>query len=499
MERRAEVATGAAKHGLSRRAREQTTLFQFTDRLFRARTLLDIYEAALDAICDALVTRRASILRFDGGGVMRFVAWRELSDGYRSAVDGHSPWSRRDRDAETIFVENVALLDEPPQLIGTILAEGIQALAFIPLAGAAELIGKFMIYYDTPRVFSDHERDLALTIARQLGFAIERFTSDAAAQRLTALVESSSDAIIAKDLEGILTDWNPGAERLFGYTKEEAIGQSVMLLIPDDRRDEEPKILERLRNGELIEHYETVRRHKDGRLIDISLTISPIRAATGQIVGASKIARDISDQRRAQEQQHMLLGEMNHRVKNVFALASGLVNLSSHSAVSPAELASIVSERLATLSRAHALTMSPAIAGYEPAAIKLHELLQAILAPYHGEQRPRFRIHGADATVPPSIVTSLSLLLHEFATNSVKHGSLSTIQGVVDITCKEEPSEFVIVWRETGGPPSDHPANEGFGSRLVKTTVKQLGRLKRDWTRAGVIIELAIKRNRLAD
>ena len=115
---------------------------------------------------------------------------------------------------------------------------------------------------------------------------------------LAAIVESSDDAIISKTLDGIITSWNPAAERLFGYSPEEAVGQSVVaLLIPDDRKDEENGILERLRRGGRIEH-ETVRKTKDGRLLDISLTISPVRDANGEIVGASKIARDITEQKR---------------------------------------------------------------------------------------------------------------------------------------------------------------------------------------------------------
>jgi PAS domain S-box-containing protein len=118
---------------------------------------------------------------------------------------------------------------------------------------------------------------------------------------LTALIESADDAIISKTLEGIITSWNAGAQRIFGYTAEEAIGQSVTMLIPPDHIDEEPAILARLRAGERIEHYETIRVAKDGRLIDISLTVSPIKGPNGQIVGASKIARDITDQRQARK------------------------------------------------------------------------------------------------------------------------------------------------------------------------------------------------------
>jgi PAS domain S-box-containing protein len=113
-------------------------------------------------------------------------------------------------------------------------------------------------------------------------------------RRLAAIVESSEDAIISKDLNGIITTWNQSAERIFGYTTEEIVGKPITLLIPPDRHDEEPGILERIRRGERIEHYETVRRRKDGALLDISLTVSPIRDALGNIVGASKIARDIT-------------------------------------------------------------------------------------------------------------------------------------------------------------------------------------------------------------
>jgi two-component system CheB/CheR fusion protein len=128
----------------------------------------------------------------------------------------------------------------------------------------------------------------------------ERKQADLAKARLAAIVECSDDAIVGKNLEGIIETWNAGAERLFGYTQQEAIGHPVTLLIPADRIAEEPAILERIRRGEHINHYESVRRRKDGRLLHVSLTISPIVDAQGQIVGASKIARDITDRKLAE-------------------------------------------------------------------------------------------------------------------------------------------------------------------------------------------------------
>src|SRR5208282_2518450 len=138
------------------------------------------------------------------------------------------------------------------------------------------------------------DRDGAIVGAVNLLVGADCVTADQAVQRLAAIVESSDDAIIAKSINGVITDWNLVAQRLFGYSAEEAIGRPIAMLIPEDRHDEEPSILARLRRGERIHHYETVRRRKDGGLVDISLSVSPIKNRAGRVVGASKIARDIT-------------------------------------------------------------------------------------------------------------------------------------------------------------------------------------------------------------
>ena len=122
-----------------------------------------------------------------------------------------------------------------------------------------------------------------------------------AQERLAAIVESSDDAIISKDLNGIITSWNKGAERIFGYSPEEVIGKSVIILIPSDHQDEEVMILSRIRRGERIEHYETIRQRKDGKLINISLTVFPVKTMDGRIIGISKIGRDITKQKEAEK------------------------------------------------------------------------------------------------------------------------------------------------------------------------------------------------------
>jgi PAS domain S-box-containing protein len=144
----------------------------------------------------------------------------------------------------------------------------------------------------------------------------ERKRSEEIAQRLASIVESSDDAIISKDLDGTITSWNKSAERIFGYMAEEVIGKPVTILIPPDRRDEETAIIERIRSGQRVEHYETVRVGKHGNAIQISLSVSPVKNTLGKIIGASKIARDITERKRAEEAQQRAEQELRDFVDN---------------------------------------------------------------------------------------------------------------------------------------------------------------------------------------
>jgi PAS domain S-box-containing protein len=296
-----------AEFALARRMDEQAALYQFSECLQHVASVAEIHEVALEAIVRALDCERASILMFDQANVMRFVAWRGLSEDYRRAVEGHSPWSRGETNPRPVVIEDVAASDLPAALKEIIAREAIGAVAFIPILEGGRLAGKLMAYYDRPNRLSGPQVEVALTLARQLSFSVARLKAEEArhaversAVQLVAIVESSDDAIVSKDLNGVIQTWNAGAERLFGYSAEEAIGRPVTLIFPPDRENEEPGIIGRIIRGERIDHYETVRRHKDGSLIDISLTVSPMRDSSGVIIGASKIARDISERREVQ-------------------------------------------------------------------------------------------------------------------------------------------------------------------------------------------------------
>jgi PAS domain S-box-containing protein len=315
-----------------------------------------------------------------------------------------------------------------------------------------------------------------------------------------AIIESSDDAIVSKDLDGVILSWNRGAERLFGFTHEEAVGKPVTIIIPLDRRDEEPAILEKIHRGERIEHFETIRQRKDGSLVDISLTISPIRNSRGKVVGASKIARDITELRKARDRQHLLLREMSHRVKNLFALSGSIVGLSARSAKSPQELAQSVRARLFALAQAQALTFSHGFAEDVNRPTTLQSLVRAIMAPFDEPEAPRIALSGIDAEVSGPAVTSLALLLHEFATNAAKYGALSAPTGTIKVVFIDEGDAIVVHWTELGGPLVAAPeGNEGFGSVLSRMAVSsQLGgEIVRDWRPEGLGIRVSFPRARL--
>jgi PAS domain S-box-containing protein len=157
------------------------------------------------------------------------------------------------------------------------------------------------------------------TAATLDGLDRERSQAERDSRQLAAIVQSSSDAIIGKTLTGIVTSWNPGAQRLYGYKAEEVVGQSISLLIPLDHQDEVPDILKRIKQGEWIEHYETVRKRKDGNLLHIALTVSPIKDSSGAIIGASAISRDITDKKAAEERFRLVV----EAAPNAMAMVGG--------------------------------------------------------------------------------------------------------------------------------------------------------------------------------
>ncbi len=298
-------------------------------------------------------------------------------------------------------------------------------------------------------------------------------------------LSSSDDAIVTKNLDGIITSWNNGAQRLFGYTAEEAIGKPITIVIPENRLNEETEIIGRISRGERIDHFETVRQRKDGGPITVSLTVSPVKNAEGKVVGASKIARDITEQKRGQEQIATLAREAEHRSKNLLQTVQAVVKLSNSE--TPEGLKAAIEGRIHALANVNSLFVETRWAGAELSAIAAQEL-----APYAGKRRKRVHIDGPPMLLEPSAAQAVAVTLHELATNSAKYGALSIDKGHIDLTWQYRTAgQLNLRWAETGGPKVRAPARKGFGSRVIERMVGQLqGKTQLDWRPEGLVCEI---------
>ncbi len=315
----------------------------------------------------------------------------------------------------------------------------------------------------------------------------EHQRAERVSRHLVAIVESSDDAIISKDLNGRIATWNKGAERLFGYAEEEVIGKPITILIPPERLQEEVDILDRIRRGERIEHFETERRRKDGSLIDISLSISPVADEAGRIIGASKIARDITEQKRREQQIALLAREADHRTNNLLAVAQATVHLTN--ADTAAELKEAIQGRLQALANAQSMLAQSRWAGAD-----LRELAIKELSPYCRNGDSSAQIEGPSLLLPPELAQAMAMALHELATNAVKYGALSTSTGLVKVEWSMHAGQKLhLRWIETGGPPVVPPTKEGFGTRAIMRLIGQLGgEVKYDWHARGVTCNILI-------
>jgi len=435
---------------------------------------------------------------------------------------------------------------------------------------------------------------------------------------LAAIVESADEAIASKTLDGIVTSWNPAAEALFGYTAAEILGRHISVLAAPGHEDEMPAILERIRRGQKVDRYETVRRRKDGSLVDISLAVSPIRDETGQLIGASKIARDITERKRVaealraseerfrnlanavpdivwtadpdgtitfandrwfefcgitpeqnarqwpelvlhpddrerclaewtrvlregsdyeievrnrrhdgeyrwfltraspirdgagritawfgcttdihdrkqgEERQQILAAELSHRVKNLLTVIGVLAERTGDRAASVEEFLEAFRGRVRALNSAQAALMATDWHGASLAA-----LVQAALEPYLVDGG-RIELDVQDLPIRSEVALTLTLALHELATNAAKYGALSSASGHVRLTARVEAgetgAEFLLVWEEEGGPPVQPPTYAGFGTTMLGKALEyqHQGRTELIWRAAGLLCRLRL-------
>jgi PAS domain S-box-containing protein len=289
---------------LAEAARQQLGLYHFVRQRHEAKTLEEIYSAALNAILGILRCDRASILLFDATNKMRFVAWRGLSATYRMAVEGHSPWQRSQANPQPICVEDMRHAQLPSGLKKTIREEGIHAAAFIPLVRDGRVIGKFMTYYNAPHSFTDLEVTLSLNIAGQLALAVERKHAEAdlleSEQFHRAFFSQSEVGMTRSDLQGRMTSVNKKLCEIVGYSESELIGRTILDLTHPDYQKETYRLHRALVNKGAPYHLEKRYVRKDGSAVWVNVTASPVRDANGKTQAAVGVIRDITQRKEAQ-------------------------------------------------------------------------------------------------------------------------------------------------------------------------------------------------------
>ena len=599
--------SASAQQALVSQANEATALYRLTDRLYRANSLDDVFDAALDAIIETLGCARASILLFDEAGVMRFVASRGLSESYRKTLEGHSPWKPGTRDPQPIFVSDIDHTDEPDWVKTTVRKEGIRGLAFIPLVAQGTVVGKFMTYYEAPHVFAEHETDIAVTIARQVGFSLERaqteearllaeeqlreseerfrlmsehapvmmWMSDAnggclhlnrmlrdfwgvdakalaefdwqdtmhpddapeigrrmmealanrgsvtikgryrradgrfrllqtdarprisphgeflgmigvnvditereqaesalreSEERFRLAVEAAPSGMLMMNADGRIMLVNAHAEKLFGYSRDEMVGQKIEFLVPERFRKSHPEYRESYRVRPSARPMGAGRDlfalHKDGTEVPVEIGLSPIETPEGVLALAAIV--DISGRKQAEAHRELLVAELNHRVKNTLALVQAIANQTFKGAVSSAEERHAFDGRLVALARAHSLLTQ---ANWENASL---EDLAVDALQVREANAQRVSLSGPRILLAPRQALAIGMALHELFTNAVKYGALSNDAGRIELTWSrsDEPQpRLKIVWRERGGPPVAAPKHRGFGSLLLERTL----------------------------
>lgn len=303
---------------------------------------------------------------------------------------------------------------------------------------------------------------------------------------LASIVESSDDAIVSKDLNGIVTSWNAAAERLFGYSAEEMVGRPIAVLAPPERAGEMPVILNRLRAGERIEHYETQRRRKDGSLVEISLTVSPIRDAAGRVIGASKIARNITEQVELRRRLELLHREVDHRAKNVLQIVQALLHLTR--APTKEQYVAALEGRIRTLAFAHTQ-----IAENQWRGADIDKLLTEALAPFRTSAE-QIALSGPTLFLQADAGQAVAITINELATNASKYGALSLPRGSIRVHWEVLDDQVRLDWLESGGPPVSAPSSHGYGMRVIESMLpmQAQGTVELEWRPEGLACSMRI-------
>ena len=322
----------------------------------------------------------------------------------------------------------------------------------------------------------------------------ERKRADTYTARMAAVALASHDALFGLTTGGYIETWNPAAQRVFGYSANEAVGQHIRILAQPSQHGEQSKIIRLAQSAETVGPYETRRLRKDGTSVDVSVAIAPVKARDGSLLSLSIAIHDISDRKEWEGRQRLMNRELAHRNKNSLAILQGILRSTLRSADSPQAFADAFSGRLHSLAAAQDILTSSDWRGAELRTLLNHQLSANALG-----DDDRLVVSGPDVNVPPEYAVSFSLIFNELATNAVKYGALSVPSGCLGIYWRtERPTpeslRLFLTWRERGGPQVAVPMKPGFGLILIQKCLAD-AKIENDFDPEGLTckIELTLK------
>ena len=323
----------------------------------------------------------------------------------------------------------------------------------------------------------------------------ERKRAEADTARMAAVAAASQDALFGATVEGYFEAWNPAAERLFGYTASEAIGQHISILAGPAERGAQGEYLARARAGEKIPPYNARRLRKDGSYVDVSIALGPVMAPDGSVMAISVAMHDISDRKEWEARQRLMTRELAHRVKNSFAILQAILRSTLKTTSNPQDFAAKFSGRLHSLAAAQDILTANDWKGAELGALARH-----LLSLYIADEGVRFAVSGPEVNLPAEYAVPFGLIFNELATNALKYGALSTPNGKIGLSWHvenkiNEGTLLKLTWRERGGPKITSLDGRGFGSALIEKSLAG-AKVERHFDADGFIctIELTLKR-----
>ena len=401
------------------------------------------------------------------------------------------------------------ILEDPDQDLAMRSGSDTRAFASVPLIRDGRFKASLYVNFKEPHRWTSAELELLEEVAGRTWEAVERARAERALRESEefsrSVVESSGDCIKVLDPDGTLQFMNENGRCLMEIDDFSSVcGTPWPSLWPDESK---PAIESALRTAQAggIGRFSAFCPTAKGTPKWWDVVVTPVMGIEGRPVRLVSISRDVTEQRQSEEAKQLLLRELDHRVKNLFAVTSGMVSMTARTAPSVAAMAEALRGRLMALATAHDLVRSAISPSAKPlAATSLRALIEAVVRPHVDTLADRrLTMHGGELSLGASTTTSLALVLHELSTNSAKYGALSTPRGALAISWSMVAESLVLEWSEDVGPEPTiaAPATRGFGSMLAESTVtRQLGgALVYDWRSSGVRIDMRVPLGRLSD